>query len=213
LGISRYELPAVHPEEAEGAASKAVDRDTSAEVAVPEAAADESFALSTPFGADLDDGWDDQPASAHEDRASSAILRLDDPLDEPAAAPPRVTGPAAPTPAAADEDEDDFGDFEDPSHPPARAAPPPVAAAAPELAAVEPQDNVVHLSPRAVVVCTLGPAELRRLPLDPQIMFVLTQLDGVTDLDTVLEMTGVPADAALDALDELAQKGIVIRIA
>ena len=196
MGISRYELPAVHPEEAEEHSSEAERPTTNTISTKPPSMAAPSMALSSPFDDEVlnktDAGWSNVPDPIRETptQTKSAIVRLDEPGN---------VGPAA---AA---DEDDFSDFDDPSVPPMPERP---------IGAPPPPDGreEIHLSPKAIVVSTLGPSELRKLPLDPQIMFVLTQLDGVTDLDTVLEMTGVPVDAALDALDALARKGVIVRI-
>jgi hypothetical protein len=206
VGINRFELPAIHPEESgEGVPTSSeatAERDVSTELAALGRARDPAQACA--FTADLDAPFDD---GASDTRATSTLVRLDGPLelDAPNGAAPAPAG----SPPRLGSEEDDFSDFDDPAHPPSRAAAP----AEPSGPSAPSAPPVIHLSPRAIVVSTLGPAELRKLPLDPQIMFVLTQFDGVTDLDTVLEMTGVPADAALDALDDLAQRGVIVRIA
>jgi hypothetical protein len=88
------------------------------------------------------------------------------------------------------------------------AEPEPTPAAEPE----KPLDPNELLSLDAIIVSTVGPQELRALPLDPRLMFVLTQLDGSTDLGTVLEMSGIPPEEALSALEALAKQGVIIRL-
>jgi hypothetical protein len=234
LGISRYQLPAVHPEE-EG---KGHDEAESVEVATKgKDPGGDLAALSTPFDSgvesELDAGWSVPPEAPDHARPAADLLRLDAPDADVHGQAPTAPPPAPP---AVSDAEDDFSDFDDPSVPPAPAAPksapailgrlvpkapaptisqkpaPVLASVAPATASLHPPAGEVHLSPKAIVVVAIGPDKLRELPLDPRIMFLLTHLDGVTDLDTVLEMCGIPADTALDALDALAQQGVIVRI-
>lgn len=93
---------------------------------------------------------------------------------------------------------------------PAEPEPMPIATLDEPAAPIDASEPLLSLD--AIIVSTIGPQELRALPLDPRIMFVLTQLDGSTDLATVLEMSGVPAEEALSALDALAKQGVIIRL-
>jgi hypothetical protein len=58
-------------------------------------------------------------------------------------------------------------------------------------------------------VLAVLPAELRLLPLDPRAAFLLSQMDGRTDLDTVLELSAMPRAKALRLVRELYVSGVV----
>jgi hypothetical protein len=58
-------------------------------------------------------------------------------------------------------------------------------------------------------VPAVSPAELRLLPLDPRAAFLLSQMDGRTDLDTVLELAAMPRAHALRLVRDLFVSGIV----
>jgi hypothetical protein len=77
----------------------------------------------------------------------------------------------------------------------------------PEIPAVN--DETWARSMIGMPVPAVAPAELRLLPLDPRAAFLLSQMDGRTDLDTVLELAAMPRANALRLVRELFVSGIV----
>jgi hypothetical protein len=69
-----------------------------------------------------------------------------------------------------------------------------------------------ELGPEVVLQVTIGPSNLRMLPLDPKTMFVLSLLDGATDLDTVFSMAGVQEKDVMDKLADLVRRGILVPV-
>jgi hypothetical protein len=58
-------------------------------------------------------------------------------------------------------------------------------------------------------VLAVSPSELRLLPLDPRAAFLLSHMDGRTDLDTVLDLSAMPRAKALRLVRDLFLSGIV----
>jgi hypothetical protein len=55
----------------------------------------------------------------------------------------------------------------------------------------------------------VAPKELTRLSLDPKSGFILSRIDGVTPLETLLDMCGMPREEAARILGNLAARGII----
>jgi hypothetical protein len=68
------------------------------------------------------------------------------------------------------------------------------------------------LEPHDKLQLTIGPNNLRLLPLDPTTMFVLSQLDGQTDLETVFTMTGIVENQVTEKLVDLFRRGILQKV-
>lgn len=68
------------------------------------------------------------------------------------------------------------------------------------------------LEPHDKLQVTIGPNNLRLLPLDPTTMFVLSQLDGQTDLETVFTMTGAVENEVTEKLVHLFRRGILQKV-
>jgi hypothetical protein len=51
--------------------------------------------------------------------------------------------------------------------------------------------------------------ELRALPLDPRMAFVLSRVDGRSNVEIILDLTSLPADETLDVLDRLVELGAI----
>jgi len=85
----------------------------------------------------------------------------------------------------------------------ASSAPPPRASTSPSAAPADlgPLDSV----PRVV----MAPAELTKLSLDPRAGFVLSRVDGVTSLEEILDMCGMPREDATAVLLDLVAKKII----
>ncbi len=60
-----------------------------------------------------------------------------------------------------------------------------------------------------VPMVRMSPAELRGLPLDPTSAFLLGVMDGVTNLETLLDMAPVPREDALRSLALLVDYGVI----
>ncbi len=58
-----------------------------------------------------------------------------------------------------------------------------------------------------VPVVVKSPGELRALPLDPRAGFVLTHIDGNTDLESLLDLTGLPEQETLAIVASLLSLG------
>jgi hypothetical protein len=72
-----------------------------------------------------------------------------------------------------------------------------------------PVSQVPELAPSARLRVTIAPANLKMLPLDPKTMFVLSLLDGSTDLETAFTMAGVKEQDVIDKLADLVRRGIL----
>lgn len=77
----------------------------------------------------------------------------------------------------------------------------------PQIPAVD--DETWARSMIGMPVPAVPPAELRLLPLEPRAAFLLSQMDGHTDLDTVVEVAAMPRAQALRLMRELFVAGIV----
>ncbi len=64
-------------------------------------------------------------------------------------------------------------------------------------------------SPSSVLVAGLAPEELKSFPLDNVSGFLLSLLDGTTDVESVLDLCGLPRLLALRHLRGLVRRGIV----
>ena len=80
-------------------------------------------------------------------------------------------------------------------------------ATSPQIPAVT--DETWARSMMGMPVLAVAPAELRLLPLEPKAAFLLSQMDGRTDLDTVLELAPMPREQALRMVRDLFVSGIV----
>jgi hypothetical protein len=58
-------------------------------------------------------------------------------------------------------------------------------------------------------ILVMAHAELRRLPLDHRAGFLLSFLDGTIDLDTIVEVSGMPRGEALRIIRNLFESGVV----
>jgi hypothetical protein len=67
------------------------------------------------------------------------------------------------------------------------------------------KDHALTNVPTVVVVRDA----LRRQPLDPGAAFLLSLMDGVTPLEAILDLCGMPRDVALSIFDALVKSGIV----
>jgi hypothetical protein len=66
---------------------------------------------------------------------------------------------------------------------------------------------------RAVVgspIVLMPPDQLRRLPLDHRVGFLLSLMDGTIDLATVIEVSAMPPSDALRAVRDLCDAGVVV---
>ncbi len=77
----------------------------------------------------------------------------------------------------------------------------------PQMSAVD--DELWAGSMIGMPVLAVPPAELRLLPLDPRAAFLLSQMDGRTDLDTVLELSAMSRAKALRLVRQLYVSGVV----
>ena len=64
-------------------------------------------------------------------------------------------------------------------------------------------------SASAVLVVALSPQELKRFNLDNVSGFLLSVMDGATDVETILDIAGLPRLLALRHLRKLLERGIV----
>jgi hypothetical protein len=55
----------------------------------------------------------------------------------------------------------------------------------------------------------LGAEDLKRLPLDHRAGFVLSRMDGTLDIDTLVEVSGMPRDEVLRIVRDLYDSGVV----
>lgn len=91
--------------------------------------------------------------------------------------------------------------------PPSLAPPPQTSLAPPPAPSI---DDVVALGALERVAVIQVPAkELPKLSLDPKSGVVLSRIDGVTPLETLLDMCGMPREEAARILRNLAARGIV----
>jgi hypothetical protein len=56
---------------------------------------------------------------------------------------------------------------------------------------------------------TMSPQALKRLPLDHRAGFVISLMDGSLDLDTLVELSGMPRDHVLGLVRNLFDSGVV----
>ena len=61
----------------------------------------------------------------------------------------------------------------------------------------------------SILVQAVSSDELKRMPLDNVGGFLLSLLDGATDVESVLDICGLPRPLALQHLRELVERGIV----
>jgi hypothetical protein len=63
----------------------------------------------------------------------------------------------------------------------------------------------------AVLVAAVTAEELKRFTLDNVSAFLFSHLDGVVDVETILDISGLPRLLALRHLRSLVERGIVVR--
>lgn len=61
----------------------------------------------------------------------------------------------------------------------------------------------------AVPIVTVAPEELVRLPLDPREAFLLTRVDGVSNVARLLEVAAMPRELVFELLERLIAVGAV----
>jgi len=61
----------------------------------------------------------------------------------------------------------------------------------------------------AVPSLAVAPSELARLALDHRAGFILSHVDGVSDIETILDVSAMPTEEALGILTDLASRGII----
>jgi hypothetical protein len=61
----------------------------------------------------------------------------------------------------------------------------------------------------AVPTIVVSRADLGRLTLDHRAGFILSHVDGVSDVETILDVSAMPSEEALRILAELAAQGII----
>jgi hypothetical protein len=64
-------------------------------------------------------------------------------------------------------------------------------------------------SSSAILVLAISPEELKTLALDSVSGFLLSLMDGSTDVGTILDICGLPPLSALRRLRDLTERGIV----
>jgi hypothetical protein len=64
--------------------------------------------------------------------------------------------------------------------------------------------------PSAVPRLTRSAASLRSLPLDPRAAFLAEQIDGVTSLQSILDLDNMPRAEAVEVLERLVELGVVV---
>jgi hypothetical protein len=72
-----------------------------------------------------------------------------------------------------------------------------------------PTDEAWARGMSGVLVVVTPPERLKRLPLDHRAGFVLSLMDGATDLETVAELAGMPRQEALRIVRDLFESGVV----
>jgi hypothetical protein len=60
-----------------------------------------------------------------------------------------------------------------------------------------------------VLVVVTPPERLKRLPLDHRAGFLLSRIDGATDLETLIEIAAMPRHEALRIVRDLFESGVV----
>ncbi len=78
----------------------------------------------------------------------------------------------------------------------------------PKMGAVLTNDAWARSMTGAPVVC-ITPAQLKRLPLDHRAGFLLSLMDGTVDLETLVEIAGMPREDALRIARDLFDSGVV----
>ena len=65
-------------------------------------------------------------------------------------------------------------------------------------------------SESAILVTAVSPEELKRFTLDNVSGFLLSAMDGATDVETILDISGLPRLLALRHMRGLLERGIVV---
>jgi hypothetical protein len=65
-------------------------------------------------------------------------------------------------------------------------------------------------SESAMLVAAVSPEELKRFTLDNVSGFLLSAMDGTTDVETILDISGLPRLLALRHVRSLLQRGIIV---
>lgn len=63
--------------------------------------------------------------------------------------------------------------------------------------------------PDSVPYLHVSPAELCRFPLDPPAAFILSQVDGFSTIEMILDVSGMPPKRTMRILFELAEQGLI----
>jgi hypothetical protein len=63
--------------------------------------------------------------------------------------------------------------------------------------------------PERVPLIKMRPNELRSLPLDPMAGFILSQIDGVSTVEMILDVSGMPKEKTLSILCDLVKRGVI----
>lgn len=61
----------------------------------------------------------------------------------------------------------------------------------------------------AIPLVNMTPQQIMQLPLDPQSGFLLARIDGVTPLKTILDISAMPHESAMNRIEHLVQLGAV----
>jgi hypothetical protein len=69
--------------------------------------------------------------------------------------------------------------------------------------------NATALTLQSVPLLAVAPDRMRGMQLDHRAGFILSHVDGVSDVETILDVSGMASDEALRILNDLAQKGII----
>lgn len=67
----------------------------------------------------------------------------------------------------------------------------------------------VRLTTQSVPVLAMTAAQMRGMPLDHRAGFILSHVDGVSSVETILDVSGMPGDEVLLLLQALLDKGII----
>jgi hypothetical protein len=61
-----------------------------------------------------------------------------------------------------------------------------------------------------IPLLALGARELAAMPLDHREGFLLSMIDGVSSVETILDVCAMPADEALAILESLSLRGVIV---
>jgi hypothetical protein len=72
-----------------------------------------------------------------------------------------------------------------------------------------PLPPLVRLTPASIPVLVMSATQMRGLQLDHRAGFVLSHVDGVSSVETILDISGMPSEEVLELLQGLLEKGII----